>query len=229
MPATSFEVMREFMADASHELRTPLTIIHGEAQVSLSHDHTAEEYRQSLAIVRDQAKRMAGIVSDMLALARADAGEQQLATEDLYLNDLVTESCHAAQTLVVQKGIELKCAPCDDLLFHGNEELLRRMIVNLVDNAIRYTPAGGTVSVKLSCERPVARLTVSDTGIGIPPESIDRVFDRFYRVRDPRTRANGGSGLGLSIVKLAAESHHGSVNVVSQPGEGSTFTVNLSL
>ncbi len=226
---TSFEVMREFMADASHELRTPLTIIHGEAQVSLSHDHTAEEYRQSLAIVRDQAKRMAGIVSDMLALARADAGEQQLATEDLYLNDLVTESCHAAQTLVVQKGIELKCEPCDDLLFHGNEELLRRMIVNLVDNAIRYTPAGGTVSVKLSCERPVARLTVSDTGIGIPPESIDRVFDRFYRVRDPRAQANGGSGLGLSIVKLAAESHHGSVNVVSQPGHGSTFTVNLSL
>ncbi len=225
---TSFGVMREFMADASHELRTPLTIIHGEAQVSLSHAHTADEYRQSLAIVRDQAKRMASIVSDMLALARADAGEQQLSMEDLYLNDLVTESCHAAQALVVQKGIELKCEPSDDLLFHGNEELLRRMIVNLVDNAIRYTPSGGSVSVKLSSEPLVAHLTVSDTGIGIPPECIDRVFDRFYRVRDPRTQANGGSGLGLSIVKLAAESHHGSVDVVSEPGHGSTFIVTLA-
>ena len=226
---TSFRVMREFMADASHELRTPLTIIHGEAQVSLSHNHTANEYRQSLVIVRDQAKRMAGIVSDMLALARADAGEQHFSMEDLYLNDLVAESCHAAQALATQKCIQLICEPSEDLVFHGNEELLRRMIVNLVDNAIRYTPAGGSVSVTLSSEPTCARLVVSDTGIGIPPGCVGRVFDRFYRVGDPRTRTNGGSGLGFSIVKLAAESHHGPVDVTSEPGHGSTFTVNLSL
>jgi heavy metal sensor kinase len=226
---TSFRVMREFMADASHELRTPLTIIHGEAQVSLSKNHSENEYRESLTIIQDQAKRMAGIVSDMLALARADAGEQHLSMEDLYLNDLVVESCHAAQALATQKCIQLTCEPSEDLVFHGNEELLRRMIVNLVDNAIRYTSAGGSVSVKLDCEPALTRFVVSDTGIGIPPECVERVFDRFYRVGDPRTRTNGGSGLGLSIVKLAAESHRGSVDVISEPGHGSTFTVTLSL
>jgi two-component system OmpR family sensor kinase len=224
---TSFGVMREFMADASHELRTPLTIIHGEAQVSLSRSHTESEYRQSLGIIRDQAKRMANIVSDMLALARADAGEQQLSMEDLYLNDLVNESCQAAQALAGPKRIQLSCEAPEDLVFHGNEELLQRMIVNLVDNAIRYTPEGGSVSVKLTSDSSGAQLVVSDTGIGIPPESIERVFDRFYRV--VRMRANGGSGLGLSIVKLAAESHRGSVNLLSTPGRGSTFTVSLSL
>lgn len=226
---TSFGVMREFMADASHELRTPLTIIHGEAQVSLSRAHTESEYRQSLGIIRDQAKRMANIVSDMLALARADAGEQNLAMEDLYLNDLVTESCQAAQALAAPKGIQLSCEAPEDLVFHGNEELLQRMIVNLVDNAIRYTPEGGSVLVRLTSDDSSAQLVVSDTGIGIPPECIGRVFDRFYRVGDVRTRANGGSGLGLSIVKLAAESHRGSVALVSKPDQGSSFTVTLSL
>jgi heavy metal sensor kinase len=226
---TSFGVMREFMADASHELRTPLTIIHGEAQVSLSRSHSETEYRQSLGIIRDQAKRMANIVSDMLALARADAGEQHFSMEDLYLNDLVTESCKAAQALAVPKHIRLSCEASEDLVFHGNEELLQRMIVNLVDNAIRYTPEGGAVSVTLASNASCAQLVVSDTGIGIPPDCIERVFDRFYRVGDVRTRANGGSGLGLSIVKLAAESHRGSVDLVSTPDQGSTFTVTLSL
>jgi two-component system phosphate regulon sensor histidine kinase PhoR len=114
-------------------------------------------------------------------------------------------------------------------VFHGNEELLRRMIFNLVDNAIRYTPAGGSVSVKLTFEPAVAHLVVSDTGIGIPAEFVERVFDRFYRIGDARTPTNGGSGLGLSIVKLAAESHQGSVELISDPGCGSTFTVNLAL
>ena len=168
-------------------------------------------------------------MSDMLSLARADAGEQQLSKEDLYLNDLVTESCHTAQALATPKGIQLSCEASEDLVFHGNEELLRRMIFNLVDNAIRYTPDGGSVSVKLTSESATAQLAVSDTGIGIPPECVGRVFDRFYRVGDPRTRANGGSGLGLSIVKLAAESHQGSVDLISDPGHGSTFTVSLAL
>ena len=225
----SFGVMREFMADASHELRTPLTIIHGEAQVSLAHDHTTDEYRNSLGIIGDQAKRMARIVSDMLALARADAGEQNLLVEELYLNELVEECCRAAQALASQKHILLACDAGEDLLFHGSEELLQRMVVNLVDNAIRYTPEGGVVKVRLFCENSSALLSISDTGIGIPPENLGRVFDRFYRVNDPRIRPNGGSGLGLSIVKLAAESHHGSVEVVSEPNSGSSFRIVLPL
>jgi signal transduction histidine kinase len=185
----SFRVMREFMADASHELRTPLTIIQGEAEVSLSNSGTVSDYRQSLSIIRDQAKRSARIVSDMLALARADAGEQNWRMEELYLNDLVEESCQGAQSLAALKGIRFTYEAGEDVMFKGNE----------------------------------------DTGIGIPPESIERVFDRFYRVEDSRTRASGGSGLGLSIVKLAAEAHRGSVNLVSEANNGSTFTVSLPL
>src|SRR6267142_3967361 len=220
---TSFHVMREFTADASHELRTPLTIVQGEADVALSHEHSVSEYQQSLSIIRNQSKRMARIVSDMLSLARADAGEQHLSKEDLYLNDLVMESCHAAQALATPRCIRLSCDASEDLVFHGNEELLRRMIFNVVDNAIRYTPDGGSVSVKLTSESATAQLAVSDTGIGIPPECAGRVFDRFYRVGDARPPTNGGSGLGLSIVKLAAESHQGSVELTSEPGHGSTF------
>ena len=225
----SFGVMREFMADASHELRTPLTIIHGEAEVSLAHDHTAGEYKKSLGVIWDQAKRMGRIVRDMLALAHADAGEQKLRKEELYLNDLVEECCQAAEALAAPKHIHLNCESGEDVLIRGNEELLKRMVVNLVDNAIRYTPDGGSVSVKLYSEPSRARLVVADTGIGIPRESLGRVFDRFYRVQDSRMRPNGGSGLGLSIVKLAAESHQGTVELESELDRGSTFAVSLPL
>src|SRR5258708_22952831 len=147
----------------------------------------------------------------------------------MYLTHLVTESCQAAQALAAPKRIQLSCAAPEDLVLHGNEDLLQRMIVNLVDNAIHYTPEGGSVSVKLTSNASSAQVVISDTGIGIPPECIGRVFDRFYRVGDVRTRANGGSGLGLSIVKLAAESHRSPVALVSNPGPGNTFTVTLSL
>lgn len=224
---TSFRVMREFMADASHELRTPITIIHGEAEVSLSQNLTSGEYRQSLGVIRDQSRRMAHIVSDMLALARADSGEHRLRVEELYLNDLVEECCRAAKSLALKKGLRLNYKLDEDISLRGDEELLKRMVVNLLDNAIRYTPAEGSVYVTLTTEQSRARLVVADTGIGIPPESVGRVCDRFYRVDDTRARASGGSGLGLSIVKLAAESHGGSVDLISQPGHGSTFTVFL--
>jgi heavy metal sensor kinase len=226
---TSFRIMREFMADASHELRTPLAIIHGESEVSLSRDGTTSDYRGSLAVIHKQSNRMARIVSDMLALARADAGKQQLMVEELYLNDLVEECCRAAQALAVPKGVQLTYESSEDVSFRGNEELLKRMAVNLLDNAINYTPSGGCVSVKLASEPARIRLIVTDTGIGIPPECVERVFDRFYRVDESRTRADGGSGLGLSIVKLAAESHQGSVDLISEVGHGSTFTVSLPL
>ena len=225
----SFSVMREFMADASHELRTPLAIIHGEAEVSLARNRMAEEYRESLGIVRDNAKRMALIVKDMLDLARADSGQQSLRKQELYLDDVVTSCCRSALSLARKKDIQLTYSVEEDISFQGDEELLQRMAMNLVENAINYTPSGGSVSVKLTRDNGSGCLTVSDNGIGIPPDSVDRVFDRFYRVTDARTRSDGGSGLGLSIVKLAAESHGGSVAVGSELGKGSTFTVRLPL
>jgi len=226
---SSFRVMREFMADASHELRTPLAIIHGEAEVSLSRERSVEEYRESLSTIRENSKRMALIVKDMLDLARADSGQQVLRREELYLDDVVTACCRSAQPLAQLKQITLTCSADQDFSFRGDEELLRRMTVNLLHNAIQYTPSGGAVSVSLRRENGDGIITVSDTGIGIPEGSIDRIFDRFYRVAEERTRADGGSGLGLSIVKLAAECHGGAVSVASGPGKGSTFTVRLPL
>jgi heavy metal sensor kinase len=226
---TSFRIMREFMADASHELRTPLAVIQGESEVALSGDGTAAELQGSLGVVNKQARRMARIVGDMLALARADAGHLNVPVEELYLNDLVEDCCRAAQALAVPRGIRLTYEGGRDISFRGNEELLKRMAVNLLDNAIQYTPPGGSVSVRLAAGPACVRLSVCDTGIGISPASAERVFDRFYRVDGAHAHAGSGSGLGLSIVKLAAETHHGSVHLSSELGRGSTFTVTLPL
>ncbi|MBV9406001.1 MAG: HAMP domain-containing protein [Acidobacteriaceae bacterium] len=225
----SFRVMREFMADASHELRTPLAIIHGEAEVSLSRERTLAEYRESLAVIRDNSKRMSVIVSDMLDLARADSGQQMLRKQELYLDDLITNCCRGAQPLAQMKQIALICRTQQDVSFYGDEELLKRMAMNLLYNAIQYTPPGGSVSVELTSENGWSRLRVVDNGVGIDPDCVPRVFDRFYRIAESRSRADGGSGLGLAIVKLAAESHGGEVSVSSEPRCGSTFTVSLPL
>jgi heavy metal sensor kinase len=224
---TAFKVMREFMADASHELRTPIAVIHAEADVTLSRERTIEEYRNSLMVIRNQSSHLKRIVGDMLVLARADAGQRPLHLREIYLDDLVDECCRAAQTLAAPAGVQLTLESDRDISFHGDEELLRRMTVNLLDNALHYTPAGGSVAVKLEALHSHIHLIIRDTGMGIPKDCQPRIFDRFYRVNS--WRKDGGSGLGLSIVKLAAEAHCGTVEVESAPGYGSTFTVNLPL
>ncbi|HEX4950688.1 MAG TPA: ATP-binding protein, partial [Blastocatellia bacterium] len=223
----SFASLREFTADASHELRTPLAIIRGEADVALSQPRTAVEYQETLAIVRDEARRLSRIVDDMLALARADAGGHQLNREELYLNDLVEECCRSVQTLAAHKNIAVDCESLPDIEYCGDEELLRRMILNLLDNAIKYTPGGGRVRVALHETPAHIQLRVIDNGIGIPAEAAAHVFDRFYRVDRARSRAEGGSGLGLPIVKWVAEAHQGTVHLESLPGSGSEFLVEL--
>ena len=223
----SFESMREFIADASHELRTPLSIIRGEADVALSQDRDATEYRDALAIIQDEAKRLSRIVDDMMALARADAGQRPLQIEEFYLNDLVEECCKAATVLTVREGVTLTVEPAADIAFRGDEDLLRRMFMNLLDNAIKYTPAGGSVSVELACEPSSVKIIVSDTGIGIPADQVPHIFERFYRVDKARSRADGGSGLGLAIAKWVAEAHKGSIDLISRSGHGSKFTVSL--
>jgi heavy metal sensor kinase len=224
---SSFDGMRQFTADASHELRTPLAIIRGEADVALSQDREPEEYRETLEIIQDEARLLSGIVDDMLSLARADAGQRGLKLEEFYLNDLVEECLHSARALALNKSLSLNFESSDETAVRGDEDLLRRMVVNLLDNAIKYTPDGGSVSVKLWRENGMVRLRVTDNGIGIPAEAAARVFERFYRVDKARSRAEGGSGLGLPIVKWIAEAHHGSVNLESAPERGSSFTVSI--
>jgi signal transduction histidine kinase len=221
----SFETMRRFVADASHELRTPLAVIRGEADVALGKERGAAEYRDSLAVILDESRRLSRMVDDLMNLARADAGHVTLRRNDFYFNDLLIDCCRSVQGLATGKGVTLECRPAADLPFTGDEELLRRLVINLLDNAIRYTPAGGSVTVELRSEPAGVRLRIADTGVGISAEAAPHVFERFFRADKARTR--GGFGLGLSIVKWIAESHGGTVEMESGPTRGSTFTVKL--
>jgi heavy metal sensor kinase len=223
----SFESMRRFVADASHELRTPIAIIRGEADVALSRERSDAEYRESLGVIVEEARRLSRLVEDLLNLARADAGHVKLRVEDFYLNDLLAECCRAVQPLAAARSVDLECRQGADAAFRGDQELMRRMVVNLLDNAIRYTAPGGRVSASLEADGPQLRIAVSDTGCGIPPEEATHIFDRFYRVDRSRSREDGGFGLGLAIVKWIAESHKGAVELISEPGIGSKFTVTL--
>jgi heavy metal sensor kinase len=223
----SFESMRRFVADASHEIRTPLSIIRGEADVALSHERSATEYRESLAIILDESHRLSRLVDDLLNLARADAGRVKLQSEEFYLNDLLAECCRSAQTQAAARGVALEYRSAGDARFRGDEELLRRLAMNLLDNAIRYTAEGGKVSVALDVEDSQVRIRIADTGVGISPDAAPHVFERFYRADTARSRQDGGFGLGLAIVKWIAESHQGDVALATSPGAGSTFTVTL--
>jgi len=223
----SFDSMRRFVADASHELRTPVAVIRGEADLALAKDRAPSEYRQSLALILDESRRLSTLIEDLLNLARADAGHVRLRVEEFYFNDLVAECCRSVEPLAIQRGVELLCDSPGDLPFHGDEALIRRLVMNLLDNAIRYTPAGGKVAVSTVPQSDGVRLRVTDTGIGIPPEAAPHIFERFYRADKARSRQAGGFGLGLSIVKWIAESHRGEVEMQTVPESGSTFTVTL--
>ena len=223
----SFDTMRRFMADASHELRTPLAVIRGEADVALSQERSPAAYRESLAIVLDESRRLSRLVDDLLNLARADAGHVALQTTSFYLNELLAECCRSVQGLAHARGLHLECRAGEDLQFTGDEQLLRRLVINLLDNAVRYTPFGGTVTAAIEAGAQSVQLRVSDTGIGIAPTDAARIFERFYRAGEARNRQDGGFGLGLAIVRWIAESHRGTVECTSELGRGSVFTVTL--
>jgi heavy metal sensor kinase len=223
----SFETMRRFVADASHELRTPLAVIRGEADVALAQERGAGDYRESLAVILDESRRLSRLVEDLLNLARADAGRVTLDVKDFYFNDLLAECCRSIQARAAAKGITLECPAGSDVPFRGDEQLLRRLVANLLDNAVRYTPAGGRVTAEVAAQEAGVRLRIADTGVGIAAEARAHVFERFFRADSARSRADGGFGLGLAIVKWIAESHHGAVEVESEAAKGSTFTVTL--
>ena len=228
----TFGSMRRFVADASHELRTPIAVIRGEADVALSQERSAAAYRETLTVILDESRRLSRLVDDLLNLARADAGNVQLQLREFYFGDLLRDCCRSVQALATARGIAVECRSPEDVPYRGDEELLHRMAMNLLDNGIRHTPPGGRVLVSLEMVSIEAggdglRIGVSDTGTGIAPQAMPHLFERFYRGDQARSRQDGGFGLGLAIVKWVAESHGGSVGVSSQPGAGSTFTVSL--
>lgn len=223
----SFKEQQRFIADASHELRTPLAVLRGETEVALSKTRTVEEYEQSLSLIQDEAERLSRIVEDLFILARQPINTRAvLSKERISLNDAARDCARAAQVLAMQKGVRLKWeSDSQSIALNGDEELIRRLILNLLDNAVKYTPTGGEISLALARQNGSTEIVVRDTGIGIPEAAQPRVFDRFYRVDKARARALGGAGLGLSIAKWIVEVHGGEISLVSAPGHGSTFTV----
>jgi heavy metal sensor kinase len=227
----SFERQRRFMADASHELRTPVAILRGEAEVALSQQTRAsEEYRESLSVVHHEAERLTRIVEDLFTLTRADAGQYPLQPRDFYLDELIGECVHSARTLAMAKKISLTFDGTPECPIHADESLLRRMLLNLLDNAIKYTPEDGRVTVACHRNGQEYALSIADTGTGIPPELRPRIFERFFRADKARSRFEtdgGGAGLGLAISRWIAEAHQGRLELSRSDSSGSTFIAYL--
>jgi two-component system, OmpR family, sensor kinase len=227
----SFDRQRRFIADASHELRTPVAILAGEAEVALSQNsRTSEEYRESLSNLDQEAKRLSRIVEDLFTLTRADSGQYPLSLQNFYLDELVASCVHSARTLALAKNITLSVSSAGELPVCADETLLRRLLLNLIDNAVKYTSRGGCVAIKSTTVPDGFEVSVADTGPGIPEELRPRIFERFFRVDPSRSRAaqdGGGAGLGLSIAKWIAEAHHGRLTLVRSGATGSTFCVFL--
>ncbi len=226
---TAFGRQRQFTADASHELRTPLAIVQAESTLALRKNRPPEDYRKSLELISQEAEHMSAVVNKLLYLARIDAGKEQVNFERINLKELFTELSSDIEVLAREKGIEFNLAPLEDLLIEGDRVKLEQLFLNLLENAIRYTPQGGSISTSVVREDKTAMIVIKDTGIGIPKEHISHLFERFYRVDKARSRAEGGTGLGLAISMHIALDHHGKIEVESQVGKGSTFFVSFPL
>jgi two-component system, OmpR family, sensor kinase len=219
------ETQRRFVDDASHELRTPLTIMRGNLElVARDPSMPASERVAALRDAIEEAERMSRLVDDLLALARVDAGMAMPGT-DVHLARLVHEVAHGARPVAGERNVSV-AIKADGLRVRGSEALIRRLLENLTDNAIKYTPPSGSVAISLEEEGDDAVLRVSDDGIGMSPEELAHIFDRFWRSDSSRERP--GSGLGLAIAKAVAEAHGGSIEATSRPG-ATTFTVRLPI
>jgi heavy metal sensor kinase len=223
----SFRQVRQFSADASHELRTPLTVIKGEAELALRRPRLAEDYKLVLESTLEEIDHMTRIVDELMFLSRTDLGEVAIESLPVRLDALVEDIQRQAAVLGQEQGVQVTVGAVVVAVVQGDELRLRELLLNLVDNAVKYSRPGGKVEIALVRERATARLSVMDQGIGIPADEQRRVFDRFYRTDAARAHAKKGTGLGLSICKWIAEAHHGRIEVQSQVGEGSRFTVVL--
>lgn len=221
---------RRFAADASHELRTPLANLKAELRVGLRRDREPEEYRRILRSADEETDRLARLTDDLLLLSTGDQDELALRDEPVPLDELVAESVRHFRPRAAAKGIEIAAElGLGSAAVRGDPDRLRQVLDNLIENALSYSPPGKLVRVQTCRDGAAACLQVCDEGVGIPPEDLPHIFDRFYRADKARSRQAGGSGLGLSICKLLVERHDGTIAAESRPGESSTFTVTLPL
>jgi heavy metal sensor kinase len=225
----AFQHISRFSADASHELRTPLTILHCDLEAIIQKPKLTEEVREAIGSALTETERLAKIIDSLLATARLDAGEACIDKARLDLSDLTFEIVEQMRLLAEDKDVVLTFQANEKISIVGDAARLKQVIVNLLDNAIKYTPAAGSIDVLVAVDNGKAILTVADTGMGIAAESLPHIFERFYRADKARTRQLGGTGLGLSIVKSICLAHGGYVYVQSEEGKGSAFRVELPL
>lgn len=227
--SASFERQRRFVSDASHELRTPLAVLRANGEILQRHpDQTISSNMDQVDAITAEAEAMTRLVEDLLTLARADEGAANLEHEAVPLGAVLEELGRDMEALAASKHIQLS-VDAEPLEVAGDRHRLRQLATILLDNALKYTPAGGKVMLRCAAHGKHAELSVTDTGPGIPAEEQSRIFDRFVRADSARTRAAGGSGLGLAIAKWIAEAHGGRISVESVPGNGSRFIVRLPL
>jgi signal transduction histidine kinase len=220
------ESQRRFMADASHELRTPVSVIRSAADVTLSQpDRSTAEYLDSMSVIAEQAKRLTRLVNDLFLLARADVKGQPLATTRFYLDDVLADCVRAVEVLGATKDVHFDVSAEEDIEVEADEDLLRRMLMNLLENAVKHTAQGTHVQVEMTRENNQVRISVRDRGPGVPAKDRERIFERFVRL-EPGNPA--GAGLGLPIARWIAEAHGGTLTLAESSSPGSLFVVRLS-
>jgi heavy metal sensor kinase len=225
----AFKRITQFTADASHELRTPTALIRTTAELSLRRDRDGAEYREALGQVLDEAKGMGVLIDSLMTLARMDSGAETLSFATVDLASVLREASSAGRPLADSKQIHFEPEiPAEAVLVNGDPHALRRLFLILIDNAVKYTPTNGRVSIALTTNDNGAVVQVRDTGIGISQEDLPFIFERFYRADKARSRETG-TGLGLSIARWIVEAHHASVRAESVPGKGSTFVVRMPM
>lgn len=224
----SFQRINQFSIDVSHELKTPLTILKGETELALRKERTNDEYKRSMQSNLEEIDRMSRIIDDLLLLSKAETKDIGMNLEKVDLRDLLADVCMNMKLFGENKGVEIIARELEDIRLVGDELKLRRMITNVVENAIKYGHRGGHVIVSSYKQNGFACVNVEDDGPGISPGDIKYIFDRFYRADRSRKRESG-SGLGLSISKWIAEAHKGSIDVQSRPAAGSVFTIKLPM
>ncbi len=225
----SFGRIREFTLHASHELKTPLTILCGETEIELRDEALPAAQRERAASRLDELRRLSRVVDGLTLLTKADAGQVALDLAPVRLDELVRDSFADAQILAETPGIRVECGACPAVTVEGNGHRLRQLLLNLLDNAIKYNQAQGWVRLGLRREGETAELTVGNSGPGIAPEILPRVFDRFFRGDPAHSGAVEGCGLGLSIAQWIVTAHGGSIQIASEPGKSTTVTVRLPL
>ena len=220
---------KQFVADASHELRTPLTVMRGELESLAQDPQLTRETRETLGSVLEEVERLAEIVESLFALSRLDAGEASAEWRRCDLAELAATTAEQMSLLATDKNVRVACDSTAKVMVEGHPARLKQVIVNLLDNAIKYTPGGGRVRLSVQREQGFALLEVADDGIGIPADALPHVFKRFFRVDSSRSREQGGAGLGLAIVKSICSAHGGDIEVISALGRGSTFRLRQPL